>query len=357
MNAPGRIVRHTTRAWHAACALGCLLLALAAPVCAEEGSADLREYRFKHAAMGTEFEFIVWSEPAMGELLRGYCDEAFVAIDALEARVSNWKYDSITSEIMRQAGIKPVSVDEDLMAMMTFSQEIYDETGGVFDPTVQPILAVWGKYKKGGTLPTPEQIQQALDLTGLKKVVIDTAAGSIYLPKAGMGLDFGGIAKGLALDQAAEILKAHGVTMAMLSSGTSSLVAIGAPPGAQGWTVTIGHPYNGRSVAVDTVYLRDEAMGTSASREDQYLEIEGKRYSHIVDPRTGHPVEGVLSATVIGPRGMQCDALTKPFYILGVDEARRYCREHEEYKAILVTASGNNEAQAVRVNFRPEEEH
>jgi thiamine biosynthesis lipoprotein len=318
---------------------------------------EWREYRFKHPAMGCEFEFIVWSQPAMGEILRGYCDEAFAAVDALEARVSNWKHDSITSEIMRQAGVKPVSVDEDLMAMMDFSLQIYDETGGVFDPTVQPILAVWGKYTKGGPLPTPEQIQQALDLTGLKKVVIDKAAGNIYLPKPGMGLDFGGIAKGLALDQAADILKSHGISIAMLSAGSSSLLAIGAPPDSQGWTVTIAHPYNGRSVAVDTVYLRDEAMGTSSSREDQYLEIEGKRYSHIVDPRTGHPVEGVLSATVIGPRGMQCDALTKPFYILGVDEARRYCREHAEYKAILVTASGNNEAQAVRVNFRPEEEH
>lgn len=317
----------------------------------------LREYRFKHPAMGCEFEFIIWSEAAMGETLRGYCDEAFVAIDALEARVSNWQYHSITSEIMRQAGVKPVSVDEDLMAMMDFSLQIYDETGGVFDPTVQPILAVWGKYSKGGPKPTPEQIRQALDLTGLKKVVVDKQAGTIYLPKPGMGLDFGGIAKGLALDQAADILKSHGVNIAMLSAGSSSLLAIGAPPESQGWTVTIAHPYNGRSVAVDTVYLRDQAMGSSSSREDQYLEIEGKRYSHIVDPRTGYPVEGVLSATVIGSKGMQCDALTKPFYILGVDEARRYCREHTEYKAILVVAADNNEAQAVRVNFRPEEEH
>jgi thiamine biosynthesis lipoprotein len=334
--------------------LSALLSAL--PVCADGAAPHSSEYRFKHPAMGGEFEFIILDVPGRGEELRLACDEAFATIDALEARVSNWKPDSITSEIMRQAGVKPVSVDEDLLAMLDFSLEIYDETSGVFDPTVQPILAVWGKYKKDGAMPSADQVKQALDLTGLKKVMVDRVAGTVYLPKPGMGLDFGGIAKGLALDQAAEVLRRHGVKVAMLSGSTSSLLAMGAPPGLEGWTVTIPHPYTGRSVAVDTVYLRDQAMGTSSSRGDQSLVIEGKRYSHIVDPRSGMPVEGVLSATVIGPRAMQCDALTKPFYILGVDEARRYCREHGEYKSILVVASGESEAQAVRVNFAPEKE-
>jgi thiamine biosynthesis lipoprotein len=314
------------------------------------------EYRFTHRAMGGEFEFIIIDGPARGERLRPVVEEAFAVIDALEARVSNWRPTSITSEIMRQAGVKPVSVDEDLLAMLDFSLQIYDETAGVFDPTVQPILSVWGKYRKTNVLPTEAQLKQAMALTGLKKVVVDREAGTVYLPKAGMGLDFGGIAKGLALDQAAEVLKEGGVTCALLSAATSSLLAIGAPPGKEGWTVTIPHPYNGRANPIDRVYLRDQALGTSSSREDQYLEIDGKRYSHIVDPRTGHPVEGVLSATVIGPRGMQCDALTKPFYILGVDAARNYCRAHSDYKAILVVAKGEHEAQPVRVNFPAEGE-
>lgn len=331
----------------------CLPLLLAFLAFASLAGAE--EYRFVHNAMACDFEFIIVDGPARGEPLRPLCEEAFAVIDALEARVSNWKHTSITSEIMRQAGVKPVSVDEDLLAMLDFSQQIYDETGGVFDPTVQPILALWGKYKKTNELPTPEQVKQALELVGLKKVVVDRQAGTIFLPKAGMGLDFGGIAKGLALDEAAEVLRQGGVTCALLSAGTSSVVAIGAPPGRKGWTVNLRDPYNAAKV-IDTVELCDQALGSSSSREDQHLDINGKRYSHIVDPRTGYPVEGVLGITVIGPRGMQCDALTKPFYILGEDKARAYCSAHKEYKVILLVGRNDKEAEPVRVNFPAEGE-
>ncbi len=108
-------------------------------------------------------------------------------------------------------------------------------------------------------------------------------------------------------------------------------------------------------MAIDTVSLRDEALSTSAAR-DRYIEIEGKRFSHIVDPRTGYPVEGVLSATVTGPSGMACDALSTAFFIMGTENTRAFCREHTEYKAIMVIASGEHEAQAVRINFRTGEE-
>lgn len=317
--------------------------------------ASFREFRFKHAAMGGEFEFIIHSDTLMGEELAAVCRKAFAAIDALEARVSNWRPDSITSEVMRQAGVAPVSVDEDLLAMLSFCRDIHAQTGGVFDPTVGPLLAAWGKYRETKTIPTEAEVKQALALVGLNQVEIDPAAGTVYLPIKGMGLDFGGIAKGRALDEARKVLKDNGIERALLSAATSTMLAMGPPPGAEGWTVDIGHPYNGRDVAVDTLSLRNEALSTSSSRE-QFIEIEGRRFSHIVDPRTGYPVEPMLSATVVGPTGMACDALSTAFYIMGEDATRQYCRDNQEYKAVLVFASGEQTAQAVRINFRDEEE-
>jgi len=322
---------------------------------APQPEASLREWKYSHDAMGTTFEIRMMAEGKFMEDLRPIADAAFAVIDELEARVSTWRPDSITSEVSRQAGIAPVAVDEDMMAMLQFSRELHEETGGVFDPTVGPLLEIWGKYKQRSEIPTDEELKRARALVGLNQAVLDESAGTVMLAQAGMRLDFGGIAKGLALDQAAAVLKEKGIKRAFLHSGMSTIVAIGAPPGTDGWTVELGNPYTDGQTVLDTILLADGALSSSASAM-RYIVIDGKQFSHIIDPRTGFPTEGMALAAVMGPTGMACDALSTTFFILGIEETRRYCREHNEYKALMVAATDTREAELIRINFTEEEE-
>lgn len=170
---------------------------------------------------------------------------------------------------------------------------------------------------------------------GLDKVVIDPDAQTVHFKVPGMRLDFGGIGKGLALDYAANVLRANGVTSAVVHSGTSSVVAIGTPPGQRGWTVRVRNPYDGEGEYIAEVQLTNESLATSSATEN-FLELDGKVYGHIFDPRTGWPVSGVLSATVIGPGGMRTDALSTAFFVLGEAEVREFCAAHPGYRAVLV---------------------
>ena len=165
---------------------------------------------------------------------------------------------------------------------------------------------------------------------------------------SGMLLDFGGIGKGLALDVAAEVIKNYGVSSAILHAGTSTVLAIGTPPGASGWTVRIRNPYN-TSEYIDEVCLKDESLSTSASYE-KWFELDGKKYCHIVDPRTGLPVEGMVSATAIVSSGTLSDALSTEFFVMGAEETQKYCKEHPDVRAILVPHNGS-ELKPRRIGF------
>jgi len=172
---------------------------------------------------------------------------------------------------------------------------------------------------------------------------------SVGFSKPGMRLDFGGIAKGWALDHAHGVLREYGVSCALLDAGTSSMVAIGAPPGKPGWTVQLRHPYN--KEWLEEVVIRDEALATSGYALD-FFEVDGKKYGHIIDPRTGMPASGTLYAMAIGSSGTATEALSKGFFINGIDWAQRYCEQHPDTRAIIVPEYEPGESpKPVRINL------
>jgi thiamine biosynthesis lipoprotein len=186
-----------------------------------------------------------------------------------------------------------------------------------------------------------------LDKVRMDKVVVDRAARTVSFRKEGMLLDFGGIGKGWALDRAAEMLRQNQVTAAVLSAGTSSVVAIGAPPNEPGWKVRIRDPYN-KDGYLDEVVLRDESLSTSGSYE-KFFDLNGKKYCHIFDPHTGRPVEGMLSATAIAAIGVETDALSTAFFVMGEEKTRQYCRKHSGTRAILVPLASDASLRTVRI--------
>ncbi len=159
--------------------------------------------------------------------------------------------------------------------------------------------------------------RQLLPLIGVSHLVLNEQEQTVRFDRAGMSVDLGGIAKGWAVDRAAAVLRRHGIRSALISAGTSTLYALGSPPGQSAWSIGIRHPLREDEIFA-TASLKDESLSTSASYEN-FLRIDGKMYSHILDPHSGVPVERMLSCTVMAPTAVASDALSTAGFVLGID--------------------------------------
>jgi len=294
---------------------------------------------FTHRAMGTEFAFTIYTRPGDkgSEEIRQIADEAFAVVDDLDSRISVWRPDSQVTYINYHAATGPVKAAPEVIDLLSYCKQVCAGTGGAFDVTVGPLVNLWGFYRSESAdrrLPSEQELADARAKVGMDKVAIDRNECTVAFSQEGVRLDFGGIGKGLALDRALGVLKRHGVKAAALSAGTSSIVVLGAPPHQGAWRVHIRNPYNDQK-SLDEVFLRDQALSTSGSYE-KFFELNGKKYCHIFDPHTGRPVEGMLSVTVIGPSGMETDALSTAFFVLGPEKVRRYCEVYPGLQVILV---------------------
>jgi thiamine biosynthesis lipoprotein len=172
-----------------------------------------------------------------------------------------------------------------------------------------------------------------LQKIGYQHVHLDPATRTIRFDKKGIELDLGGIAKGCAVDRAVEILRSFGVTQALVSSGTSTMYVLGAPPGDRAWRITVRDPYDAGKVG-DVIYLKNFALSVSGSYE-KFFELKGRVYSHILNPRTGRPVENMLSTAVLSSSATQADALSTAMFVLGVEGSHKYLLAHSNLVAVF----------------------
>lgn len=306
---------------------------------------------FSHHAMYAEFEITIIGKG--GSLnaadAAAAAQEAFDAIDRLEGRISTWRPGTQASRINYEGAKQPVGVAMDLLGVVERSVDYWKETDGAFDITIGPLVELWRTCKEETRVPTDAELAAARDVVGADKLIVLHDDHSVGFKKEGMRLDFGGIAKGLAVDQAAVVLRNYGVTCALVDAGTSSLLAMGAPPGRDGWIIQLKHPYN--KMTLDEVPIKDEAVSTSGYAHDHFM-VDGKKYGHIIDPRTGMPAQGVMYAMVIGPTGTLTEALSKGVFINGADWTKRYCESHPKVRAILVRdPAEGSEPEPIRINF------
>ena len=288
-----------------------------------EGSAD---------AMGTGFSIVAYGEDR--GRLESIVSEGLEEAHRLDDMLSNYKPDSEWSMVNREAANGPVHITPELFQLLAACVEYSKESEGAFDISVGPLMKVWGFYKGTGHLPHRAEVWGAMNLVGYQNIVLDAAARSVRFVKKGVEIDPGGIGKGYAVDRIAQILKDNGVKRALISGGGSSIYAIGAPPNEKGWKIDIKNPRK-TSESVETVYLKDESMSTSGNYE-KFFYAEGKMYSHIMDPRTGYPSQGMLSTSVIAPRTLDSEAWTKPYYILGRQWAAQH--RHKDFRVYFCEA-------------------
>jgi len=257
-------------------------------------------------------------------------------IDLLEGQMSVYRPHSEVSELNRRAAHEPTPVEPGLFGLFEQAVALSRETGGAFDITAGPLSKIWGFYRRQGSLPTSDEVQAALALVGSEKLLLDGSEMTVQFQQVGMEINLGAIGKGYALDRAANLLAEQGVNDVLIHGGNSSVLARGSRAESDGWTVALRHPLKPDERLAE-FRLRNRALGTSGSGT-QFFHHQGRRYGHILDPRTGWPADGILSATVIAPSAALADALSTALYVLGIDRAREFCARHLEISALLVTA-------------------
>jgi thiamine biosynthesis lipoprotein len=307
-----------------------VLLVLALP--AFSAQPDLLRVEGSVDAMGTAFSIVAYGEDR--GRLQSAVSEGLEEARRLDEMLSNYKPASEWSMVNRTAGDGPVHITPELFQLLAACVEYSRESEGAFDISVGPLMKVWGFYKGSGHLPHRAEVWGALNKIGYQNILLDPAKQTVRFAKPGIELDPGGIGKGYAVDRIAQILKDDGVRQALVSGGGSSIYAIGAPPHEKGWKVDIKNPKNPEE-SIETVYLKDESMSTSGNYE-KFFYAEGKMYSHIMDPRTGYPSQGMLSTSVIAPRTLDSEAWTKPYYILGPKWAARH--RHNDFRVYFCEA-------------------
>lgn len=249
--------------------------------------------------------------------------QALDEVDRLEQQLTIFRESSEVSFINQRAADGPVRVEESLFSLLLLCQRLYHETGGAFDITSGRLSRCWGFLKRQGRIPEPGEIEKAKALVGGDKLIFDCETCAICFERPGVEINLGSIGKGYALDRIAVMMRERSLA-ALLSAGSSSFRAIGG--GNNGWTVGVRHPgKKERRLAI--AQLRDAALSTSGS-EEQFFEYEGKRYGHIIDPRSGMPADRVASVTVIAQSAALTDALATAFYVGGPELAEAYCRAH-----------------------------
>jgi thiamine biosynthesis lipoprotein len=309
------------------------------------GPGTLHRYEASRMSMASAYAIVAYGEDASA--LPRILEAAFDEVDRIDRLMSHYKPESPLSRLNREAAGGPVAVEAELFDFLAESLRYARESDGAFDITVGPLMKTWGFFRGGGRLPTEGEIDEVRARVGYAHVVLDPAGRTVRFDRPGIELDLGGIAKGYAVDRVVALLRREGVAAALVSAGGSTIYGLGAPPGQDAWDVIVQDPA-GTDRAALTVHLKDRALSVSGSSEKSF-ERDGVRYSHIMDPRRGRPVQGVLSVAVLAPTGTAGDALDNAFFVQGVEGSRRLVRQRPETEVLFFLPRQGNRWKMVRL--------
>jgi FAD:protein FMN transferase len=281
------------------------------PLALAASPTEPRLFTTTHPAMGTEFTLYVYStDPAVAATAS---EEVFEEIDRIEQLLSNYRDSSELSRINQHAGAGPVTTDPEMMDFLQQSEHWSQASNGAFDITVGRLMKAWGFFRYDGRIPMDAELEDLRAVTGWQKVKLDPAARTVQFTSPGIELDPGGIGKGFAVDAAVRILRADHITAAMLSAGSSTVYALGAPPHKTGWRIVVPGPLPSKKT-LSVVTLRDTSL-SSADCSQKNFTVAGHRYCHIMDPRTMRPIEDRIQVSVVAPSATVSDALSNVVFV------------------------------------------
>ena len=305
--------------------------------------------QYSKNAMACEFELIfnMHQYPQSGVAVMS----AFQLIDDLEDQMTIYRSHSELSHLNAAAAQGWVALESGLYELLKQSQQINSDTNQAFDITAGPLSQVWGFDKRSGNLPEQSAIASALEKVGMDNVEFDDEKCSIRFRSQGVSVNLNGIGKGHALDRVAQQFESESIGDFIIHGGQSSVLARGGPVGGEGstgpagqqagekigWDIGVSHPTL-PGVRLGEFNLRNRALGTSGTARQGFFH-KGKRYGHIIDPRTGWPTHHLLSTTVVSDSAALSDALATAFFVMPISEVQNYCDSHKSVSAILVESN------------------
>lgn len=287
----------------------------------------------KVVLMGSDFEITVVENNISNA--NYFIDLAIKEISRIESLISSWDKNSQTSLINNSAGIRPVQVDKELFELISRSIKISALTQGAFDISYAPMDKLWYFDKEMEKLPTAQQIAQSVSKVGYENIIINEKKRTVFLNKKGMKIGFGAIGKGYAADKAKDILIQNDVKSGIINA-SGDLTAWGQKPSGDDWMVAVVNPLNKNKV-FSWLPIKNSSIVTSGNYE-KFITVDGKSYSHIIDPRTGYPSEGILSVTIISQKAELADALATSVFVLGTDIGIDMINQLKNVECIIINS-------------------
>ena len=298
---------------------------------------SLQRFEFKLPHMGTLFTITLYASDEVEA--RAASDAAFAKIAALERVMTDYDPDSELMQLCQKPFGQPVPVSEELFEVLQQAQKVAELTDGALDVTVGPVVRLWRRARREESLPRADLLERALTPVGWRKLKLDPGAKTVGLTVPDMQLDLGALGKGFAADKALAVLKLKGVTRALIAA-SGDIAAGDPPPGQRGWRVGIGNMEAKEPWLAASILLKNAAVSTSGDSE-QFVEIGGRRYSHIVDPHTGIGLTERLQVSVIAPRATDSDSFDTAISVLGVKRGLALVESQPGMAAIILRKNGD----------------
>ena len=341
----------------------------------EGGTGQKRELTlFKKAAlsMGTVFEITAYvSDKYKADKA---FNDVFKEINRLDYLMSNYKEESELSKVNKYAASEPTDCDNELAYVIEQSLRYSDITDGAFDITVGPLMKKWGFFKEQGKIPGKEELESVLKSVSYKNIIIEEkikkslfrdpgVVKTVSFRNSGTQIDLGGIGKGYAVDMAIRVLQGNRIHSALINFA-GNIYAYGTPPGKDSWVIGLQHPRKGERL-LGSFEIKDKAVSTSGDYE-KFFTIDGERYSHIIDPRTGYPVKGIVSVTIVTDNATRADALSTGVFVLGLEKGMDLIEKLADVEGVIIyedadsklftkTSSGMQALFKRNIEYSPEE--
>ena len=309
-------------------------ISIALLLCLSSGYAQVARKRTL-TLMGSRFDItIVANEASEAESL---IDTAIAEITRIENLISEWRPETQVSLVNRNAGITPVKVDKELFDLTERALFFSKITDGAFDISFAAMDRIWKFDGSMTTMPSPETVKKSVEKVGYKNIILDKEKSTIFLAKEGMKIGFGSIGKGYAADKTREYMIAKGVKAGIINA-SGDMNTWGKQPDGENWTVGITNPLNKDKVFA-VFPLKESAVVTSGSYE-KFVMLDGKRYTHIINPKTGYPVTGLCSVTVLGPSAEMANGFSTSIMVLGKDVGLNLIEQFPMLSCVIVTDTG-----------------
>ncbi len=310
------------------------------------GSAQVLQKRAVRL-MGSRFDITIVANDSLSA--QGYIDTVITEVTRIENLISDWRPQTQISQVNQNAGIKPVKVDKEVFELTERALYLSEITGGAFDISFAAMDRIWKFDGSMTEMPSPETIKRSVEKVGYKNIILDKVNSTIFLAREGMKIGFGALGEGYAADKCRELMISKGVPAGIVN-GSGDMNSWGTHPDGSPWKVGITNPVKSNQIFA-VLPLYKSAVVTSGSYE-KFVMFNGKRYTHIINPKTGYPVTGLSSVTITGPSAEFANGLSTSIMVLGKDEGLKLLGKFPEYGGVLVTDKGRVVKRNVNVKVK-----